>query len=219
MAHGGERALDRVRSAQVRAPGAACASPMLDWAARLPSSSRSDCLCSPFGSSPRYERHSPICADLPELRRRQGRDHADRRVPVLLTNARLARRCSSPSKAIAACFAPTGRCHVRRSKKARTTTAAGRSRALPPCRPTLGPPLGRRTMGAHGRLISIPWILRQIHLVPEKAVSNKPRFVRRALAAATRSRGRGLLLSVLEPQRKKSSAALSCGRVPSEPCA
>jgi hypothetical protein len=35
--------------------------------ARFPSSSRSDCLCSPFGSSPQYERHSPVYADLSEV--------------------------------------------------------------------------------------------------------------------------------------------------------
>src|SRR5216683_2939160 len=41
----------------------------LTGAARLPLSLRSDCLCSPFGSSPRYECHSPVCADLSEVQR------------------------------------------------------------------------------------------------------------------------------------------------------
>jgi len=58
--------------------------PCLTGAVRLPSSSRSDCSCSPFGSSPRYERRSSVYANLSELRRLQGRDHADQRVPVLL---------------------------------------------------------------------------------------------------------------------------------------
>ena len=74
----------RQRRAQSCAPGTACTRPILDWAARLPWSSRSDCLCSLFGSNPRYECHSSVDADVSEVQCREGRDHADQRVPVLL---------------------------------------------------------------------------------------------------------------------------------------